>query len=157
MKKISRKRGVYALVIENPELQIIRVGSLGQLLFERGEWVYVGSAMGRGATSIHRRIGRHFAQHKNKHWHIDYFLERSPAAYAIWAETDRNRECDLAHSLIDHELFKRGPIGFGASDCNRGCKTHIFQFVGEDLREILETIMKSLGLVPKMMHRSGNK
>ena len=43
-------RGTYTLIIDLEADLSIRLKSLGDLFFEKGTWIYVGSAMGGGST-----------------------------------------------------------------------------------------------------------
>ncbi|MHA1772413.1 MAG: GIY-YIG nuclease family protein [Candidatus Thorarchaeota archaeon] len=146
-------RGVYVLIVNVPETIVVPVGAMGEVSFDSGEWVYVGSAMGAGSTSIENRLKRHFSENKTVHWHIDYLLrEGGRARLAIWSQSKISRECDVAHALKEHVLFEPGPTGFGASDCRRHCGTHIFRFTGKDEPEQwIQRTMIDLGLQPNMM------
>ncbi|MHA1137984.1 MAG: DUF123 domain-containing protein, partial [Candidatus Thorarchaeota archaeon] len=53
-------RGVYTLIIDLKETLSFNLKSLGNLSFEKGTWIYIGSAMGNGSTSLENRIARHF-------------------------------------------------------------------------------------------------
>jgi Uri superfamily endonuclease len=124
-------KGVYALVIQIEKNLTTTVGALGEVGFQRGIWTYVGSATGTGSTNLENRIRRHFTDEKAVHWHIDYLLKTNAIPLrAIWAESDRSAECDLAREMNKSPLFVAGPRGFGASDCTRGCGTHLFRFTG---------------------------
>ncbi|MCF2136275.1 MAG: GIY-YIG nuclease family protein [Candidatus Thorarchaeota archaeon] len=146
-------RGVYVLIVDVPKKIEARVGAMGGLSFDRGEWAYVGSAMGTGSTSIENRLKRHFSENKTVHWHIDYLLQAGGRArFAIWSQSEINRECDVAHALGEHILFEPGPAGFGASDCTRHCGTHMFHFTGgKDLEQQVRGVMIGLGLKPEVM------
>ncbi len=124
-------KGVYALVIQIEKNLTTTVGALGEVGFQRGIWTYVGSATGTGSTNLENRIRRHFTDEKAVHWHIDYLLKTNAIPLrAIWAESDRSAECDLARGMNKSPLFVAGPRGFGASDCTKGCGTHLFRFTG---------------------------
>ncbi|MHA1423757.1 MAG: DUF123 domain-containing protein [Candidatus Thorarchaeota archaeon] len=56
----NRMRGVYTLIIDLKETLSFNLKSLGNLSFEKGTWIYIGSAMGNGSTSLENRIARHF-------------------------------------------------------------------------------------------------
>ncbi len=148
-------RGVYALVVKVPRRIKMTVGALGTLSFERGEWVYVGSAMGSGSTTIERRLERHFRAEKKLHWHIDYLLRSgAEATSAVFAESDTPMECSLAQALRRDGRFQQGPTGFGASDCRMHCKTHIFRYEGTDSSHpAIQEVFRGLGLRPIVMER----
>ena len=49
-------KGVYALIIDINKKMKVMVGKIGQLFFDKGIYVYFGSALGDGASSIEGRI-----------------------------------------------------------------------------------------------------
>lgn len=57
--------GTYCLIIEIKEKSTIKVGALGIIKFEKGYYIYVGSAM----NSLVSRIKRHMKDDKKLHWH----------------------------------------------------------------------------------------
>jgi len=123
-------RGAYALIIRVPRPARVRVGELGLLAFEPGIWVYVGSAMGSGSTSLGHRLRRHFSRSKKKHWHIDHLLGSAARVIdARWIVSDVPLECAAVSQLIESGRFEPGPRGFGASDCRHGCGTHLLRCV----------------------------
>ncbi len=143
-------KGVYALVIQIEKNLATTVGALGQVGFQRGIWIYVGSATGTGSTNLENRVRRHFTDEKAVHWHIDYLLKTNAKPLrAIWAESDRAAECDLAREMNKSPLFVAGPRGFGSSDCTRGCGTHLFRFTGlGKVDGSIRGILSNLGLIP---------
>ncbi|MHA1293189.1 MAG: GIY-YIG nuclease family protein [Promethearchaeota archaeon] len=107
---------------------------MGKILFEKGKYYYIGSAMGeKGSSSLINRVKRHLKPPENKklHWHIDYFLN--------------NKECQIIklslipsairlECVIAKELIKRSDgfiKGFGCSDCS--CKSHLIYFKNSSL------------------------
>ncbi len=146
-------KGIYALVIEMKRNLTVSVGALGILSFSRGSWVYIGSAMGTGSTSIENRLQRHFRTQKAIHWHIDYLLNAgaNPKA-AVVAESNTQMECKLAMLLTNHQSFKQGPTGFGASDCKASCNTHLFSYSEPNSPvSLLEDVLGMLGLKPRVL------
>ncbi|MCK4279148.1 MAG: GIY-YIG nuclease family protein [Candidatus Thorarchaeota archaeon] len=143
-------KGVYALVIHIEKNLTTTIGALGEVGFQRGIWTYVGSATGTGSTNLENRIRRHFTDEKAVHWHIDYLLKTNAIPLrAIWAESDRAAECNLAGEMNESPLFVAGPRGFGSSDCTRGCGTHVFRFTGHDKPDgSIQEILSDLGLNP---------
>lgn len=141
-------RGAYLLILEIKQAAIIQIKSLGSVSFAPGEWVYVGSAMGNGSTSLENRLLRHFRDDKKIYWHIDYLLNtKAVITRALGIESKKHIECLLAQALSDHDDFLPGPRGFGSSDCRRGCSTHIYQYQGRQHITIsLRKILEKLGL-----------
>ena len=70
-------KGSYILVIYIPEMNEITIGALGNIIFNEGFYLYIGSAMGGyGSATLENRVKRHISPSNNKktHWHIDYLL-----------------------------------------------------------------------------------
>lgn len=155
IENINGRQGTYALLVQvSPNPIQFNIGKLGRHRFPKGIYVYVGSAMGRGSTSLGHRLRRHFSCTKKKHWHIDYLLSDPGASAlgAIWAETEKSVECKLASALRDRgSVFEAWVDGFGASDCREGCGTHLYRYVGSgDLKTVQAALSRvfrrSLGM-----------
>jgi len=145
-------KGVYVLVIEVPENQHYIIKALGELLFEKGIWLYVGSAMGDGSTSLENRIRRHFRKEKRTHWHIDVLLQYpTNLQAAIWAESNDFMECEVAQSIERIDEFIPGPRGFGASDCQNKCTTHLFHSIrSKKVQDLVINAFTKLHLEPRI-------
>ena len=89
--------------------------------FEKGYYVYIGSAM----NSLVARINRHLSDDKKMHWHIDYLLknEHSEIRDVLFNVSDKKIECDLASAITENG---KGVPKFGCSDCN--CSSHLIYF-----------------------------
>ena len=139
-------KGAYLLIMEIKQTVTIQIKSLGSVSFAPGEWVYVGSGMGNGSTSIENRLLRHFRDDKKIYWHIDYLLSAGAmVTKALGIESQKHVECLLARTLSDHDNFLPGPRGFGSSDCRKGCGTHIYHYqgkqpIGDSLRQVLDKL-----------------
>lgn len=113
-------KGCYCLVIKLDETSEIKIGKkLGKIKFNKGHYVYVGSAM----NSLPSRIKRHLSDEKKLHWHIDYFLKYSQITEVIYNKSNRKIECDLS-KYIASKTF--GIRDFGCSDCD--CESHLYYF-----------------------------
>lgn len=111
-------KGVYLAFFRLEEDRRIKIGAVGEMEFEAGLYAYVGSAM----NSAEKRIGRHFSEVENTHWHIDYFSAvAEPADYLIVPEESRF-ECVLADAVSE---IGAAVDGFGSSDCR--CSSHLFR------------------------------
>lgn len=120
IEKALRDRGVYILIIELAQNSVIKIGNLGSIEFQKGFYVYVGSAK-KGLMS---RIKRHKGKFKKIHWHIDYFLKKARVIKDIAIITEEELECELSRRVFS---FSEGFIpGFGCSDCR--CRSHLFYF-----------------------------
>ncbi|MHA1963091.1 MAG: GIY-YIG nuclease family protein [Candidatus Thorarchaeota archaeon] len=148
-------KGAYMLIIRVKQPISVRIKSLGEISFESGLWVYVGSAMGSGSTSLENRLSRHFRKEKTIYWHIDYLLNLdTEIVEAIWAESIDPIECDLAQAIAARDDFIPGPGAFGSSDCRRRCVAHTYHYQGDSqIQNKLIQVFRDLGLDP---HRTKN-
>jgi adenylylsulfate kinase len=127
-------KGIYILLISIGQNISVNVGVLGDKNFDKGLYVYVGSAQ----NNLEKRVERHFRKVKRKFWHIDYLLCNSHAEVVkvFCKEAGRLEECRVAERLCK----VAAPIrGFGSSDCR--CKGHLFRieacgYLSEFMREI---------------------
>jgi Uri superfamily endonuclease len=112
-------KGIYVLVIRLRDQASVSIGALGEITFEKGLYLYVGSAQ----TNLEQRVKRHLRKEKRKFWHIDYLLDSGAAEIekVLCKEGSKVEECRLAI-----EIAKRGQAvqGFGCSDCR--CRSHLF-------------------------------
>jgi Uri superfamily endonuclease len=114
--------GVYQLWIRLRRSVVLRVGSLGQVRFAAGTYIYTG----RAARGLRARVLRHVHGGRRRHWHIDYLLA-SAAAHLERVELSSTRpeeECAV------NATTGRGAVAaiprFGASDCRSGCPAHLW-------------------------------
>lgn len=142
MPKKRIYKGSYCLVIELNEDSNIEVGSLGNINFKKGYYVYVGSAL----NSLEPRLRRHLSHDKKLHWHVDYLLNQENVNLVdiVYAVDDGKWECYIAK-----EIAKKGSetSKFGCSDCK--CGSHLFKF--EDLNTAVlccEDSFETLSLNP---------
>lgn len=123
-------KGCYCLIIELSESSKIKIGKkLGKIEFEKGHYVYVGSAM----NSLTARIERHLSEDKKMHWHVDYLLKKAEITEVIYNESKRKIECDLSRFI---STKSEGITGFGCSDCD--CKSHLYYFKSK--KEAIESV-----------------
>lgn len=122
-------KGSYILVVFLGIEKEIKIGSLGNLLFFKGYYLYVGSAMGHaGSSTLLSRIRRHLLNKTKKkiHWHIDYLLadENALISKIYLIPTTIPLECIIARELF--ECCDNFIENFGSSDCN--CISHLFYY-----------------------------
>ena len=146
--------GIYTLVISLSREICLSVGKLGQQRFPKGHYTYTGSALGKGALSLKRRISRHIQKEKRNFWHIDFLLDNENATVTtvVAAQTNEKLECNL-NSYIRREGWAEILVeGFGASDCRENCGSHLLFY--PDITEepvLVQKIVKCyevLGLAP---------
>ncbi len=96
------------------------VGALGNLIFKKGLYAYVGSAQ----TNLELRVKRHLRKEKTLFWHIDYLLQEEDAKIIqiLFQESPKKWECTIANKLSKKS---ESVNGFGCSDCN--CSGHLFR------------------------------
>jgi len=122
-------KGSYILVVFIQKNIELIIGALGKIKFNKGYYLYIGSAMGNsGSTTLINRVRRHVSPARSKkiHWHIDYVLNTNFASvccvYLI--PSLENLECLIANELLN---VSDGHINkFGSSDCH--CKSHLLYF-----------------------------
>ncbi len=118
----------YCLIINLTDNSRIKVGKIGDLDFNKGYYVYVGSAL----NSLEGRIKRHLRNEKKLFWHIDYLLnsQNSKVEDIIFERSDKKWECVIAKEIAEHgEPLDK----FGCSDCK--CQSHLFCFKNKDAAE----------------------
>jgi len=118
--------GAYVLRLELRKPARIRVGALGQIEFQPGQYLYVGSARG----GIAARVARHKRVIEKKsgvgHWHIDFLLLHPHYRLAGVELLPGAGECRLARSIARRSGVIIPVPGFGSTDCRSGCRAHLF-------------------------------
>ncbi len=118
--------GAYQLLIEVKKDVKINIGALGELPFDKGFYVYTGSAM----KGLEARVARHRRKDKKLRWHIDYLLNHRSAKIIdvkLFRSNDR-RECSLNQQVISLSGSEVPAAGFGSSDC-RICSAHLVKLM----------------------------
>jgi Uri superfamily endonuclease len=124
-------KGTYTLIIFLSKEIRIKVGQLGVKSFAKGYYTYTGSALGTGASGLTRRVSRHLRKTgKKRHWHIDFLLAQGDASVTavVAAQTDGKMECELNCYIKMHGATTIPVSGFGSSDCNENCQSHLLFF-----------------------------
>ena len=129
------KNGIYTLIISLSREICLNVGKLGQQKFLKGYYTYTGSALGKGTSSLKRRISRHLKKKKRNFWHIDFLLanENATVTAVIAAQTKEKLECNLNRYIKSEGGAKILVKGFGASDCMENCESHLLYFGEENI------------------------
>jgi Uri superfamily endonuclease len=122
--------GTYALILNLPGAQSIRIGKLGKFDFPAGYYVYIGSAFGPGGLAgrlnRHRQLVQDIDGRKRLHWHIDYLRQRAELT-GIWVAVQNTPHEHRWALLVSQLPGATMPVPrFGASDCR--CPTHLFHF-----------------------------
>jgi len=136
------------LLIELSEEQAIKPRPDLSWHLSKGYYVYTGSALGRGSTSLEKRLERHLRVNKKVFWHIDRLLAGAgKVVKVVYAKTTAKMECELNKKLLS--LLQAKPMrGFGSSDCRYGCVGHLLYLTTnpENLDELLHRAYCELGL-----------
>ena len=126
LEKEAQDRGCYLLVLHLPEDRNLAVGSLGQVFFPQGYYIYVGSAK----KNLARRLERHNRRHKTFFWHIDYLRDAAATCLALPVRTGDDLEHDLARAV--DKIAGWSVPRFGSSDCH--CASHLFGMADNPLQ-----------------------
>jgi sugar fermentation stimulation protein A len=129
LSRLAEDRGVYLLAVELLRARRISVGSLGEIGFARGWYVYAGSAR----NGLAARLARHERRTRGKafFWHIDFLRAEAGRVHPFAIRTELDLECRLAADVAG---IAAGSVpGFGSTDC--GCPSHLFRFPGNPLAD----------------------
>ncbi|NWG08827.1 MAG: GIY-YIG nuclease family protein [Nitrososphaerales archaeon] len=135
-------KGTYTLIVFVAGRINLGIGSLGTFAFEKGWHAYTGSA--RGPAGLLGRIRRHLKKDKKPFWHIDYLLKsrHSSIRAIVYTKVGERHECKIVKEIGEKNVK---PIkGFGASDCNKGCKSHLC-YMNDDFEATLKSILDAYG------------
>lgn len=111
-------KGIYCLLLELKKNFSVKIGKLGLIDFEKGNYVYVGSAQ----NGIEKRIKRHLERRKKLFWYIDYLTANFYVKIkkVLVKEAGKEEEC-----LTSKKIVGKAILNFGCSDCK--CKSHLFK------------------------------
>ena len=126
VERESHDRGSYLVVLRLPRDRRIGVGILGDVKFQKGYYLYAGSAM----KDLGHRLARHQRLTKRKHWHIDHLREQAEFLAGIPIRSSAKRECEIASALAKIAVWQ--VPGFGSSDCD--CPSHLFAMSDDPFR-----------------------
>jgi Uri superfamily endonuclease len=124
-------KGTYLLLLHLNRTSSLSIGKLGYLVFKKGWYVYVGSAL----NGLHQRIQRHLRKEKKLHWHIDFLLNQARIVQVYYRQNVVKEECLIASTFTPK--FSSIP-GFGCSDCS--CTSHLFLGNKEDILHHIKTL-----------------
>lgn len=110
-------KGTYILLITITRDIVISVGKLGEMDFEIGNYVYIGSAM----NNLETRITRHLKNKKKIFWHIDYLIKHASIKEIYIKPNLKKEECTIAKKFNKYFKSKKN---FGSSDCS--CISHLY-------------------------------
>ncbi|MBE0556971.1 MAG: GIY-YIG nuclease family protein, partial [Proteobacteria bacterium] len=121
----AKDSGSYIILLHIPRDVTATVGSLGEVDFPAGYYLYVGTAR----RALTKRLERHLRKRTTAHWHIDYLKRYAEKCAAIPIRSSTSLEHELARTV---GAIADGCItSFGSSDCE--CPGHLFFFSGNPL------------------------
>jgi endonuclease-3 len=135
-------RGVYTLIIRLSRPCVTTAGENLPVSLRRGLYLYTGSALGRGSTSLEGRIGRHLRRVKKEFWHIDRILacKHAQIVSVVFAKITRKGECTVNAAILHNPNIKVPCKGVGSSDCM--CSSHLLA-ANDRLRSVEKVVRSS--------------
>lgn len=129
-------KGAYCLIIKLVKDRKIKIGKLGHIVFKKGYYCYIGSAL----NNLEKRIERHKSKNKKLKWHIDYFLKYGKIIDVVKIKTNKRIECLLSKKIskIAHIYINK----FGCSDCS--CDSHLYYFENNPNERLKKSFIKSV-------------
>ncbi len=143
-------KGTYCLIIHLKHDSKITIGKIGEKNFQKGYYIYVGSAL----NSLKTRIQRHLREEKKIYWHIDYLLnnENAEIIEVLYTLSDIKWECKIAATIAETGT---GVINFGCSDCK--CHSHLLYFKEyQDSRKTCINTLKKYALKVNILDKNNN-
>ena len=116
-------KGIYALILNVRKEFSSSIGSLKNIQFKEGNYIYVGSSL----NSLEKRVQRHISKEKKTHWHIDYLTasQHSSIEKILCLKTESKLECKLSQNIA--KMSNTIPVEkFGSTDCKSGCESHLY-------------------------------
>ena len=126
IEREARDSGSYIVMIHLPQDVTTKVGSLGEIHFPAGYYLYVGTAK----RALTKRMERHMRKHTAVHWHIDYLKGYADRCTAIPIRSSTPLEHELAEAV--GRIADGCVPSFGSSDCD--CPSHLFRFADNPLQ-----------------------
>lgn len=128
IEMVPAEKGTYALLIDLEKDRYLNIGKQGSTYFNRGFYIYCGSAQGKGG--LKGRLKILLRRNRRIHWHIDHLLEFSKVLGIYYMVTNENRECIWSQRFGMCSDLTVPCIRFGASDCKENCQAHLFSIPG---------------------------
>jgi len=122
---IPSEKGNYLLTFQVEQSFACQIGKLGVAQFSAGTYHYSGSAQGGGGIAA--RVKYHLKHHAHPHWHLDFLRPYIRFTACHWLISPPGWECRWMQCLQNEPNVHVPLPRFGASDCQTGCKAHLFQ------------------------------
>ncbi len=127
--------GSYILIFRLTDKVEAVVGRLGSVTFNPAVYYYCGSALGRGG--LRGRLSHHLKYPQKPHWHVDYLQPYRDLLEVLYLSNGEKLECEFSQYLARQPSAFIPVKGFGASDCVKGCGSHLIGFDEKQHMEIL--------------------
>lgn len=128
IEREARDSGSYLLLLHLPRAMKAQIGSLGEIPFSSGYYLYVGTAR----RALTKRLERHLRKKTALHWHIDYLKGYADRCMAIPVRSSTPLEHELAGAV--GQIADGCVASFGSSDCD--CPGHLFFFSWNPLESL---------------------
>ncbi|RPJ51177.1 MAG: GIY-YIG nuclease family protein [Chloroflexi bacterium] len=138
--------GSYALLLELKEPVRLAVGRLGEFLFPRGDYLYLGSAHGPGG--LRARLRHHAWPVEHPHWHLDWLRPWAALPGGWYATGTDLLECAWSQALLCLPGICIPAPGFGSADCRRKCPAHLIAFPGGVNVDLVEEVLRRVPGTP---------
>lgn len=116
------KSGSYQLLFYLHRDKKIAVGSLGELNFNKGYYIYTGTHK----RTLIQRVERHLSVNKKLHWHSDYItLDPDFQIQGVILYPGNVSECSINQYFLKSCKASIMQFGFGNSDCQNNCGSHL--------------------------------
>lgn len=139
--RLSGSKGSYVVFYLLEHGKEIYIPRFGVIQFPPGIFAYTGSAQGSGGLAA--RIRRHLKEEKPKHWHIDWLRPHAKIIGVYYMITSENLECEWAYRLLSGLNGQVYTKGFGSSDCQRKCQSHLIFLPNHNQLEDFSSIISS--------------
>ena len=126
LEKLPKQAGNYVIVGTSALPFSIEMKKFGLRELPAGYYLYCGSAHGPGG--LKSRISRHLERQTKQFWHFDYLKGYLKSNRVWWQVNPVNFECETAQFLTSLSGASCVITGFGASDCRKGCASHLEYF-----------------------------
>ncbi len=139
---LSNASGTYVIFIDVSKEILLKIGSLGEMKFSKGYYIYIGSAFGPGG--LVKRVERHLRNEKKLFWHIDYLLNSSSAKIiaVAWIADRQKLECIISQEIDKSSPLVKSLLHFGSSDCK--CTSHLKQIKTKLRRDFYKVILSMI-------------
>ena len=137
--QLTTASGTYVLFIVVSQAISLEIGSLGEIKFAKGFYIYIGSALGPGGLA--KRVQRHLRREKKLFWHIDYLLNSSltEITAVAWIVDQQKLECSISQEIDELSDLVTTILHFGSSDCK--CTGHLKMIKAKSIRDFYKAIL----------------